>query len=60
MSLPANVVIGAIVLFPIHTGTGVIVLLDSVPPRTLGSEFLGLKLDNAFIPRSAKIASTSR
>ena len=30
---------------------GVIVLLDSIPPRTLGSEFLALKLDNGFIPR---------
>src|SRR5260370_34506939 len=30
---------------------GVIVLLDSVPPRTLGSEFLALKLDNGFIAR---------
>jgi hypothetical protein len=47
-------------LVPDSYWDGVIVLLDSVPPRTLGSEFLALKLDNGFIPRSAKSASTSR
>ena len=38
-------------LVPDSYWDGVIVLLDSVPPRTLGSEFLALKLDNGFIAR---------
>ena len=38
-------------LVPDSYWDGVIVPLDSVPPRTLGSEFLALKLDNGYIAR---------